>query len=122
MTKPSRKPKVEQMEVSKASSKLNRSLKSKAKLAPKRLKRKARYVPFITEVELARLGGGQLAYIRELTPIEAQHMFPTVEGLPNGINLFALLGADGMPIALTDSRMAAVGHAHDDELQVAAVH
>jgi len=49
-------------------------------------------------------------------------MFPAIEGLPVGINLFALHAADGTPIALTDSRQAAVGHAMGDELEIAAVH
>ncbi len=81
-----------------------------------------RAAPFVSEVELARLGGGQLAYIREMTPDEAHEMFPAVEGLPTDIILFALHGADGTPIALTDSRQAALGHAMDDELEVASVH
>ena len=87
-----------------------------------RKRKTTRTAPFVSEVELARLGGGQVAYIRELTSDEAHHMFPTVEGLPSGINLFALHGADGTPIALTDSRQAALGHARDDELEVASVH
>lgn len=78
--------------------------------------------PLMSEVELARLGGGHIAYIRELTSDEARQMFPTVQGLPSGINLFALHGADGTPIALTDSKQAALGHAMDDELEVASVH
>jgi len=76
----------------------------------------------MSEVELARLGGGQVAYIRELSSDEARRMFPSVQGLPAGINLFALHGADGTPIALTDSLQAALGHAIDGELEVASVH
>jgi len=72
--------------------------------------------------DLAKLGGGKIAYIRVMTPDEAKAMFPAIEGLPAGINLFALHAADGTPIALTDSRQAAVGHAMGDELDVAAVH
>jgi hypothetical protein len=81
-----------------------------------------RVAPLMSEVELARLGGGHIAYIRELTSDEAHRMFPTVEGLPKGGNLFALHGADGTPIALTDSLQAALGHAIDGELEVASVH
>lgn len=83
---------------------------------------KAKIVPAISEVELARLGGGEVAYIRTLTSDEARAMFPTVEGLPNGINLFTLHAADGTPIALTDTRQAALSHAMDDELAIASVH
>lgn len=78
--------------------------------------------PIMSQIELARLGGGQVAYIKELTSDEAREMFPAVEGLPSGIDLFALHAADGTPIALTDSRQAAVSHAMGDELQIASVH
>ena len=72
--------------------------------------------------ELAKLGGGKVAYIKMMTSDEAKEMFPAIEGLPAGINLFALHAADGTPLALTDSRQAAVGHALGDELEIASVH
>ncbi|MBS0241618.1 MAG: DUF1150 domain-containing protein, partial [Proteobacteria bacterium] len=67
----------------------------------------------ITELELARLGDGQVAYIKAMTSAQARRMFPSIKGLPRGIDLYALHAADGTPIALTDSRQAAVGHAID---------
>lgn len=76
----------------------------------------------ITEIELARLGDGQVAYIKAMTSAEARRMFPSIKGLPRGIDLYALHAADGTPIALTDSRQAAVGHAIDGELEIASVH
>lgn len=72
--------------------------------------------------ELAKLGGGKVAYIKVMTPDEAKEMFPAIEGLPSGINLYALHAADGTPLALTDSRQAAVGHAMGDELEIASLH
>ena len=78
--------------------------------------------PVMSMSDLAKLGGGKIAYIRVMTPDEAKQMFPAIEGIPAGINLFALHAADGTPLALTDSRQAAVGHAMGDELEVAAVH
>lgn len=78
--------------------------------------------PIMSELELARLGDGQVAYIRTLTTAEAKRMFPAIDGLPKGIDLFALHAADGTPIALTDSWQAAIGHARDGELEVASVH
>ena len=72
--------------------------------------------------ELAKLGGGKLAYIKVMSPDEAKEMFPAIEGIPAGINLFALHAADGTPLALTDSRQAAVGHAMGDELEIASLH
>lgn len=76
----------------------------------------------ISERELATLGGGAIAYIKTLTSDEASEMFPSVEGLPKGINLFSLHAADGTPLALTDTMQAAIGHAIDDELEVASIH
>jgi|EndMetStandDraft_3_1072993.scaffolds.fasta_scaffold1683252_1 hypothetical protein len=76
----------------------------------------------MTEHELATLGGGVVAYIKTLTADEASRMFPTIEGLPKGINLFSLHAADGTPLALTDTRQAAIGHAIDDDLEIASVH
>lgn len=76
----------------------------------------------ITETELASLGEGQIAYIRQMSNSEARRMFPGVQGLPKGIDLFSLHGADGTPIALTDSRQAAMGHAVEGELEIASIH
>jgi hypothetical protein len=76
----------------------------------------------MSEIELARLGGGQVAYIKTLSSDEALRMFPAIEDLPRGINLFALHAADGTPIALTDTRQAALSHAMDGELEIASVH
>ncbi|MDQ8698438.1 DUF1150 domain-containing protein [Hyphomicrobium sp. LHD-15] len=78
--------------------------------------------PVMSEIELARLGGGQVAYIKTLSSDEALRMFPAIEDLPRGINLFALHAADGTPIALTDTRQAALSHAMDGELEIASVH
>lgn len=87
-------------------------------------RRKARPViaPVMSEIELARLGGGQVAYIKTMSSDEALAMFPAIEDLPRGINLFALHAADGTPIALTDTRQAALSHAMDGELEIASLH
>lgn len=77
--------------------------------------------PVMSEIELARLGGGEVAYIKVLSPDEASKMFPMIEGLPRGINLFSLHAADGTPIALTDTLQAAIGHAQEGELSIAAL-
>lgn len=76
----------------------------------------------MTETDLATLGGGEVAYIKTLTTDEAQEMFPAIDGLPDGINLYSLHAADGTPLALTDSMQAALSHAFGDELEIASVH
>ncbi len=78
--------------------------------------------PVMSELELARLGGGEVAYIKTLTSDEALEMFPQIEGLPKGIPLFSLHAADGTPLALTDTLQAAIGHAQEDELSIAPLH
>lgn len=77
---------------------------------------------FMSRRELARLGGGEVAYIRAMTTDEAMKLYPAVKGLPKGIGVFALHAADGTPIALTDSKQAAIGHAIGDKLEIASLH
>ncbi|MEM1372144.1 MAG: DUF1150 domain-containing protein [Pseudomonadota bacterium] len=76
----------------------------------------------MTSDEFEQLGGGEVAYIKTLTSDEASEMFPSIEGLPEGINLYAVHAADGTPLALTDSMQAALGHVLGDELEVASLH
>ncbi|MGF1650256.1 MAG: DUF1150 family protein [Hyphomicrobiaceae bacterium] len=80
------------------------------------------HIALITKEELAQLGDGEVAYIREMTSDEASAAFPSIEGLPSGLNLFALHAADGRPIALTDDRATAIEHAMGDELEIATLH
>jgi hypothetical protein len=81
----------------------------------------------MTEHELESLGGGFVAYIKELTVKEVKRKFPAVaeslpKKLPKGAKLFSLHAADGTQLALTDTRQAAVGRATDDDLEIATVH
>lgn len=76
----------------------------------------------MTASELAKLGGGRIAYIKVLSSDQARRMFPSIEELPDGIELYALQAADGTSIALTDTLQAALGHAVGDDLEVASVH
>jgi len=78
-------------------------------------------VPVMSMTELAKLGGGKVAYIKVMSHDEAKQLFPAVEGLPSGIDLYALHAADGTPLVLTDSHQAALGHAMGDELEIAAI-
>ena len=88
----------------------------------RRSRKRGKVASVMSQIELAHLGDGQVAYIKVLTSDEAQRLYPAVEGLPGGIDLYALHAADGTPIALTDSRQAALGHARGDKLEVASVH
>jgi len=72
--------------------------------------------------ELTQLGDGQVAYIKQLDPEVAEKLFPALENAPKGIDLFAVLGADGTPLALTDSRKAAIANAIENDLVPVSVH
>ncbi len=72
--------------------------------------------------ELAQLGDGEVAYIKQLDPEVAEKLFPALKNAPKGIDLFAVLGADGTPLALTDSRKAAIANAIENDLVPVSVH
>ena len=72
--------------------------------------------------ELAQLGDGEVAYIKQLDPEVAEKLFPALQSTPRGIDLFAVLGADGTPLALTDSRNAAIANAIENDLMPVSVH
>lgn len=70
----------------------------------------------------ARLGGGQIAYLRPVRSEDVQALFPQAPELSPGLDLWALLTAAGQPIMLTDSRAAAVQNAEEHQLQAVSVH
>tara|TARA_R110000868_G_scaffold73117_31_gene212518 strand:+ start:683 stop:943 length:261 start_codon:yes stop_codon:yes gene_type:complete len=72
--------------------------------------------------DFARLGEGKVAYIRSMTSDQFHAAFPDVEALPAGLNLWALLNADGAPIVIGDSREALIANAWEHELQPVSVH
>jgi hypothetical protein len=76
----------------------------------------------ISARELARLGDGQIAYVKGMTSDELSQAFPQAPALQSGLQLFALLGADGMPIIVTDSREAALANAWENELETVSLH
>jgi hypothetical protein len=76
----------------------------------------------MSEIELANLGDGKIAYIKMVTGAEARDAYPGVKGIPPDVELFALHGADGTPLALTDSRQAAMGHALGEDLEITSIH
>ena len=76
----------------------------------------------ITVEQLAHMGDGLIAYVKPLLSDEAQRLFPQVAGIPSGLQLFALLSAEGAPILLTDSRDAAVANAWEHKLQTVSLH
>ena len=72
--------------------------------------------------DLAALGEGQVAYVKPMQSDEVRRLFPQAPALDSGLQLFALLSANGTPILLTDSRDAAVANAWAHDLQTVSVH
>ena len=78
--------------------------------------------PTISPEALAHLGDGQIAYVKAIRSEDVPALFPQAPQIAPGMKLFALHGADGTPIMITDSREAAVANAWSNELQTVSVH
>ncbi len=72
--------------------------------------------------DFARLGDGHIAYIKPVAIAEAARMFPGLKGVPEGIDLYALVSADGTPLSLRDNRDSALADAIENNLQTVSVH
>ena len=78
--------------------------------------------PLLTDDQLASLGGGRVAYVKPIRSEEVSRLFPAAPAIQPGLQLFALLAADGTPIIVTDSRDAAVANAMSQELEMVSLH
>lgn len=76
----------------------------------------------MTPETFAGLGGGRLAYVRPLKGSEARGLFPQLPEVADGLELWALLGADGSPIMLADSRAAVELNARENDLDAMSLH
>ena len=76
----------------------------------------------MSEENFAGLGGGQIAYVRAIKAEDARKFFPSLPQVAPGLELWALLAADGTPIMLADSREAVVMNAHEHELETVSLH
>ena len=76
----------------------------------------------MTPESLAGLGGGRIAYVRAMRSEEVKNLFPNVPPIAPGLELWALLAADGTPIMLADSREAVVMNAHEQDLETVSLH
>jgi hypothetical protein len=76
----------------------------------------------LTNEQLASLGGGRVAYLKPIRSEDVSRLFPSAPAIQPGLQLFALLAADGTPIIVTDSRDAAVANAMSQELEMVSLH
>jgi hypothetical protein len=71
--------------------------------------------------EFRQLGAGVLAYIRQTSFSDPMVKRMKLQGNPDVV-LFALHGADGRCISLSDTREVAVGEASENDLEIALLH
>jgi hypothetical protein len=76
----------------------------------------------MSESVFAQLGGGEIAYLRQVRSEDAHALFPQAPELAPGLELWALLSATGQPIMLTDSKAAAIASARENDLEAVSVH
>ncbi|ODN69367.1 DUF1150 family protein [Methylobrevis pamukkalensis] len=74
------------------------------------------------DTDFAALGDGVVAYIRPMTSDDVTAAFPQAPRLAPGLELWALLSADGTPILITDDRNAAIANARENDLVAVSVH
>jgi hypothetical protein len=72
--------------------------------------------------ELAHLGAGKIGYIRKMPAADVSRCFPEAPEIDPGLDLWALFGADGTPILLTDNRSSTFFKAAEDELKTVTLH
>jgi hypothetical protein len=76
----------------------------------------------LTESQLAHLGEGVVAYLREVDTDELKTRFPGMPELTPGTKLWALFAANGRPILLTDERSSALASALENDLTPVSIH
>ena len=76
----------------------------------------------VSEQDLALLGGGALAYVREIESDEAVRLLGNQAVIAPNSRLFCLYNADGTPVSISGTREAAIGSAFEHELMPMSVH
>lgn len=76
----------------------------------------------VTKSDLAHLGEGSVAYVREMGSDELKGKFPGLPEIEPGLKLWALFAANGRPILLSDQRDSALAGAMENHLVPVALH
>ncbi|WP_159586980.1 DUF1150 family protein [Chelativorans xinjiangense] len=76
----------------------------------------------VTQQQLAHIGEGAVAYMREMDAEDLKGKFPGVPDMAPGTKLWALFAANGQPILLADARDAALAGAFENDLQPVSLH
>lgn len=76
----------------------------------------------ITQDQLAHIGEGVVAYLREMPAEELKGKFPGLPDMQAGTRLWALFAANGQPILLSDARDRAIAGAFENDLTPVPLH
>ncbi len=76
----------------------------------------------LTPEQFARLGDGAVAYVRAMRSEDVNRLYPQAPHIAPGFIIFALIGADGAPILLTDTQEGAIGNARENDLHMVSLH
>lgn len=76
----------------------------------------------LTQDELAHLGEGTVAYLREFDSAELKARFPDAPDMAPGTRLWALFAANGTPILVADQHASALAGAMQNDLTPVSVH
>ena len=75
-----------------------------------------------SKVDLAHLGEGSVAYLREMDGEELNGKFPGLPHIEPAAKLWALFAANGQPILLSDARDRAIAGAFENDLVPVSIH
>ena len=75
-----------------------------------------------TQADLAHLGEGTVAYLREIGSEELKGKFPGLPDIAPNTRLWALFAANGQPILLSDARERAIAGAFENDLTPVSIH
>lgn len=76
----------------------------------------------LTDEELAGLGEGTVAYLREIDSEDLMGRFPGMPQIAPRTRLWAVFAANGRPILLTDQRASALAGAIQHDLTPVSLH
>lgn len=76
----------------------------------------------ISKEDLRHFGEEAFAYIRELSPEDFEVMYPGILDGEVPYMLYALLGADGEPLMISDDRSVAEANADEYDLEMVSLH
>ena len=75
-----------------------------------------------SEINLASLGLGEVAYVRTVSPADVERMTGHKIDTRPGQPVYCLYMADGTPMSLSDSREAALANAFEHDLAAISIH